>query len=77
MVTLQDAVRKGYGSLLERMGRNFVDFLRQLNNFYLPLSMGQTLSLPPDIRVEKVSHMGLKPEAKTVGIISFSNPMDN
>ena len=36
------------------MGKNFVDFLRQLNNLHLHLSMGQPAFVPPDLRVEKV-----------------------
>ena len=33
----QDAVRAGYGNLLARLGRTFVDFLCCLNNLHLHL----------------------------------------
>ena len=57
---LQDVTRQGYGKILSQLGRNFVDFLCQLNNLHLHLSMSSPSMVPPDFRVNNVTPSSLE-----------------
>jgi hypothetical protein len=51
------ALEGGYKKVLQRLGRNLVEFLTNLNNLHLHLSLGMPI-MPPDFRVEKVWDRG-------------------
>jgi guanylate cyclase soluble subunit beta len=46
--------KQGYSKLLHCLGSNFIEFLRNLNNLHLHLSMSFEAMVPPSFRCEQV-----------------------
>ncbi|GAX73385.1 hypothetical protein CEUSTIGMA_g838.t1 [Chlamydomonas eustigma] len=53
---VKESTEMGYGKMMSCIGRDFVAFLRGLNNLHLHLSMSMTGLVPPDFRVENVTN---------------------
>ncbi len=48
------AAKQGYSKLLHSLGSNFIEFLHNLNNLHLHLSMSFEAMIPPAFRCEQV-----------------------
>ena len=61
--------KQGYTKLLHCLGSNFIEFLRNLNNLHLHLSMSFEAMIPPAFRCDKVLRTSV-PACNTTDTVS-------